>query len=65
MQLSLMNMAGLAFEGYTGVLDLFDPIEAIIEQIQFEAPVILSVSNEEEMMQEIVSEMISHELKSA
>ena len=64
-QLSLMNVADLAFEGYTGVLDLLSPVEALIEQIKFEAPVILSVSNEEEMMQEIFIEMINHEFKYA
>jgi len=64
MQLSLMNVAGFAFEGYAKVLDLLKPVQALIELIKFEAPILLSVSSEEETMQEMVTEMISHELNS-
>lgn len=63
-QLSLMNMAMLPYEDYSDVLDLLKPVEALVEMIRFNASVILSISSEEETMEEIVSELISHELES-
>ena len=60
-----MNLTNFAFAGYAEHLDLLKPIQVLIEKIKFVAPLIFSVSTEEENLQEMISEMINHELTAA
>ena len=61
-QLRLLNLAKVPYSGYTEMLDYMKPIEALVEMIQFEAPILFSISTDETSLQEIVSELIEHEV---
>ena len=52
----------MPFAGYAELLDLLKPVEALLEMVKFEAPVLLSTSTEENSLQDIIAEMINHEL---
>ena len=54
----------MPYAGYAELLDLLKPIHALLEMVKFEAPVLLSTSAEESSLQDIISEMIDHELSS-
>ena len=64
-QLRLLNLAKVPYSGYTEMLDYMKPIEALVEMIQFEAPILFSISTDETSLQEIVSELIEHEIESS
>ena len=49
-QLRLMNLAKFAYASYTEMLDLMKPIEALVKMIQFEAPILFSISTDEESL---------------
>lgn len=57
-----MNLTNFAFAGYAEHLDLLKPIQVLIEKIKFETPLIFSISTEEENLQDMISEMIHHEI---
>ena len=54
-QKRLMNLADFAFSDIAGLLELRDPIAALIEQFKFEAPILFSLTQEENFLQESVS----------
>ena len=39
-----MNLADFAFSNIAGILELRDPIAALIEQFRFEAPILFSLT---------------------
>ena len=41
-QIKLMNLACFAFSNYAILLELRDPLQVLIDQIKFEAPILFS-----------------------
>ena len=57
-----MHLTNLAYSGYAELLDLMKPVDALVGLVNFEAPILLSVSSDEKSLQDIVSELINHDI---
>lgn len=62
-QVRLMHLANVAYAGYAELLDLMKPVDALVSLIKFEAPILFSISSDEQSLQEIVSELIEHDIE--
>ena len=61
-QKRLMNLAMFAFSYYVELIELDDPVENLLQQIQFELPVLFSKNDDEMQLEESVAELIEQEL---
>ena len=58
-----MNLSSLPFAGYTQLLDLRRPVEALLQMIKLEAPLLLTTSKDEDYAQDIIVDIIQFELE--
>ena len=59
-----MHLANMAYASNAEFLDLMKPVEALVSLINFETPILLSISADEQSLQDIISELIIHDIES-
>lgn len=47
-QVRLMHLANFAYAGYAEILDLMRPVDALVDLLHFEAPILFSNSKDEQ-----------------
>ena len=60
-----MHLANVVYAGYAELLDLLKPVEALLDLVNFEAPILFSISSDEQSLQDIISELIMHDIESS